>query len=335
MSGRLSGFDIVKALAIFLVVAGHVWRGLHIAGMIPDAGLFARVDDAIYLFHMPLFFFLSGLFFQTRGGFVAVLRSRTMLLIWPMMLWCWIDAGLKTAAGIEQMSLAALVAAPFPPGGVYWFLLALFLLNLLAAALSALPLIPRLVAMAVIVLAATFGLIDVRPLDFLFPTIIYLPEFFAGVAFSLLARREALLQSRLMLPGLALFVAGQMILALGLKTQNLFWSELAVAATVLGFLLFAANVPLPVRVADTLAAIGRLTMPIYLTHILFTAATRLALVKLGVDTLMPHVILGTVIGVIGPLLCVWAANRLQLSTLIGFSPPPQSRAVRLHKEARI
>lgn len=325
MSGRLSGFDIVKALAIFLVVAGHVWRGLQTAGMIPDAALFARVDDAVYLFHMPLFFFLSGLFFQARGGFRVVLRSRAVLLLWPMILWCWVDAALKMAAGMDQISLPALLAAPFPPGGVYWFLLALFVHNMIAAALSALSLLPRLAAMAALALAATFGLIDVRPFDFLFPTIIYLPEFLAGVAFALLARREVLLQPRLMLPGLALFALGQLILNLGLKEQSLPYAELAVASATFGFLLFVANLPWPARLATGLAALGRQTMPIYLVHILFTAVTRIILLRLGVEGLLPHLILGTAAGMAGPLACVWAARRLHISALVGFTPPARNK----------
>tara|TARA_R110002096_G_scaffold229063_6_gene418564 strand:+ start:2806 stop:3813 length:1008 start_codon:yes stop_codon:yes gene_type:complete len=332
MSGRLTGFDVVKALAIFLVVAGHVWRGLHTAGMIPDTALFTRVDDAIYLFHMPLFFFLAGLFFQARGGFVAVLRSRVLLLIWPMILWSWIDAGLRAAAGIDEMSALDLLAAPFPPSGVYWFLLALFLHNMLGAALTSLPLMPRLAAMAALALTATFGLIDVRPFDFLFPTIIYLPEFLAGVAFALLARHEVLLQPRLMVPGLVLFALGQTILGIGLKAQNLFWSELAVAAAVLGFLLAAVNLPLPARGGAIMAAIGRQTMPIFLAHILFTAATRIALLRLGVDALVPHIVLGSAMGMIGPLLFVEIANRLQVSALVGFGPPPGRRVRWLRRE---
>ena len=66
MSQRIDGFDVVKAVAILFVVIGHTWRGLNTAGMIPDAALFARIDAAIYLFHMPVFFFLSGLFFSAR-----------------------------------------------------------------------------------------------------------------------------------------------------------------------------------------------------------------------------------------------------------------------------
>ena len=59
---RVTWVDRSKGFAIFLVVFGHVWRGLESAGLLqPD--LFRAVDARIYAFHMPLFFLLAGLFF--------------------------------------------------------------------------------------------------------------------------------------------------------------------------------------------------------------------------------------------------------------------------------
>lgn len=48
MSSRNSVLDIARAIAIILVVIGH-------------SGIEMYVRDSIYLFHMPLFFFISGI----------------------------------------------------------------------------------------------------------------------------------------------------------------------------------------------------------------------------------------------------------------------------------
>jgi hypothetical protein len=65
-------------------------------------------------------------------------------------------------------------------------------------------------------------------------------------------------------------------------------------------------------------------MPVYLTHILFTAATRIVLVRLGVEGLLPHVLLGTAAGLAGPLIFAWCANRLRISALLGFTAPKRA-----------
>jgi fucose 4-O-acetylase-like acetyltransferase len=63
MQNRDHWVDYAKGLGILLVVYGHVSRGVFNAGIKVDAELFKLVDSVIYSFHMPLFFFLSGLFF--------------------------------------------------------------------------------------------------------------------------------------------------------------------------------------------------------------------------------------------------------------------------------
>ncbi|MCP6134099.1 acyltransferase family protein, partial [Klebsiella pneumoniae] len=60
---RYAWVDNAKAIGIILVVMGHVNRGLHSSGIYISERLFTLLDSIIYTFHMPLFFFLSGLFF--------------------------------------------------------------------------------------------------------------------------------------------------------------------------------------------------------------------------------------------------------------------------------
>ncbi len=65
---RLAWLDAAKGLGIILVVIGHVWtRG--------------PVRDAIYAFHMPLFFLLAGYAAQPRRPREAIPRLWTSLII--------------------------------------------------------------------------------------------------------------------------------------------------------------------------------------------------------------------------------------------------------------
>src|SRR5664279_3072599 len=71
--------DHAKAIGIILVVYGHVARGVFSAGLKIDQNMFELVDSVIYSFHMPLFFFLSGLFFlasMAKRNSISLLRSK-------------------------------------------------------------------------------------------------------------------------------------------------------------------------------------------------------------------------------------------------------------------
>lgn len=64
MRDRLHWVDYAKGIGIFLVVVGHVLRGLVNSSILQPSALLFLVDRWIYGFHMPLFFFISGLFVQ-------------------------------------------------------------------------------------------------------------------------------------------------------------------------------------------------------------------------------------------------------------------------------
>lgn len=75
--------NIAKGIAIFLVVYGHVIDGLADSGY-----TFASYEvqhGIIYSFHMPLFFFLSGLFFDNmlKRELLTVIKSRALSLLYP------------------------------------------------------------------------------------------------------------------------------------------------------------------------------------------------------------------------------------------------------------
>ena len=68
MKQRILSVDFVKFISIFLVVWCHVIEGIDTDGFWQNS-----VHHVIYSFHMPLFFFLSGITLKAYRG-VETLR---------------------------------------------------------------------------------------------------------------------------------------------------------------------------------------------------------------------------------------------------------------------
>jgi fucose 4-O-acetylase-like acetyltransferase len=129
MTKRIDYLDAAKGIGILFVVLGHN----HIKVEFP------AVYQVVYSFHMPFFFLLSGMFFRTDYGFMALARRRFNSLLKPFiayMLIIYIGAIFFTNTGLPTIfgrMLKALYAGPNTLEWVpLWFLPHLFLVNLFA-----------------------------------------------------------------------------------------------------------------------------------------------------------------------------------------------------------
>ena len=124
-TNRIAAFDILKGIAIFLVVMGHVFS-LCIGDC--DDNMTFRVIGAI---HMPVFFFISGYFtykLTEQGDFSTPnLKKRFYQLIVPFLvvsaIWSVYSPHCKLV-GTHASSWPMLMTYYFKDG--YWFTLALF-----------------------------------------------------------------------------------------------------------------------------------------------------------------------------------------------------------------
>ncbi|MDE6301237.1 MAG: acyltransferase family protein [Muribaculaceae bacterium] len=138
---RLYEFDMLKGVAIFMVVMGHVLT--MCVREIDHAPLFKLIEKI----HMPLFFFISGWFtFKlTADGAVKCpdMLSRARQLLLPMVvvssIWVWYFPHTGIESPLDS-TFAGLWSDTWKNG--YWFTLSLFLLIALYALLT--PLLSRM-----------------------------------------------------------------------------------------------------------------------------------------------------------------------------------------------
>ncbi len=98
MSERYNWANYVKAVGIILVVYVHVARGMYKAGIEYNNAIYLLADSAIYIFIMPLFFFLSGLFFipslKKRGAF-GLFKNKLATIFYPYVVWSLLQGGIE------------------------------------------------------------------------------------------------------------------------------------------------------------------------------------------------------------------------------------------------
>ncbi len=133
--GRSALVDLVRGIAILLVVLGHAIQRHTVAF---DASPLFR---AIYSFHMPLFIAVSGYlaYGRLQRGFGKTVRRKTLQLVVPFLSW-YVVAYLVTSIGNRTLvSPVSWVAALWAsPDNGLWFLWVLFLCFVIAAAVAGL-----------------------------------------------------------------------------------------------------------------------------------------------------------------------------------------------------
>lgn len=321
--------DIARGLAIIMIVLGHVLRGLVSAELVDsDEHWFVLTDQLLYSVHLGVFAFASGLFVArgvSRDGVGQYLRQRDVTFLWLFLLWTLIQGAVKLAAGSSVNSTSSIgdILNLSHPQGQLWFLPWLIVVTTLAAISGIWRSRLRIIIGVTLALVVSIlgwgtdpGVAGVQGLG--------LWVFFAaGVALqagplvAVVSRANAgaaALASVIALGGLVALVAtgaatsptpssGQSVTPLGVAA--------GLGATTLGIcgVIAVARLMALARMS-WFAVVGRRTLEIFLGSITFASGSRIVLARLGVDSVLTQVVLGTLIGVVGPMLLAVVADRV-------------------------
>jgi fucose 4-O-acetylase-like acetyltransferase len=330
-SVRVDWVDAAKGFGIILVVLGHVIRGLvnsHIWMWTPTS-LF--VDGWIYAFHMPLFFFLSGLFLvrSAEKGWLIFAVEKLRTLAYPYFVWSAITLMIKTPLSgitnhVDGLSEFSLIL--YKPIEQYWFLYVLFVLSLSIAGLLRLRVRPWAVfALAIIIYP---GIFPISEYGWVVLAMASTYGIYVALGAVVGSRKDLGTISSLSAGRLGFVVlAGLIISSLGgvsgLPYRNAFGPFLAVTgiSAVVALAVLADTTKLGVGIR----LLGRYSLEIYVAHTIASAAVRIALLKFAhVTTLAPHLILGTLAGLCLPITLVLIFDRIGFR--YGFTLAPTRKA---------
>ena len=136
MAARQNWIDTAKGFGIVLVVCGHLMSSAVNSGVALDVSAFKLIDSVIYSFHMPLFFFLSGLLVNSslqKRSTGAFIKSKFLALGYPYLVWSLVQTSVELAFPQHSrhgFGFQDLTSIFYIPVSQFWFLYALFLMNL-------------------------------------------------------------------------------------------------------------------------------------------------------------------------------------------------------------
>jgi fucose 4-O-acetylase-like acetyltransferase len=331
---RSAWADVYKGAAIGLVVFGHVSGGVLAAQLIPSPmkEQVSTTRDWIYAFHMPAFFLISGAFAERSAhrGLSRFLsdKARTVLypyFLWGVIFWCahWMMSNL-TNSQPDPWALKRMLITP--PMGGSWFLYVIFFIFVLYGLWTQFGGGRKgfFTLAAVLFVAEQYGRLAFW--DAMSLAGHYCIYFAAGILAGDAMRRLAEIGNTSVFAAIttAGFVVMSVLFLNGVAEQT--WLNILPAfAGIAGLYGFSVLVT-RTGPCEFLRFCGLCSLEIYVIHGFAAVLTRVVLVKACVRDPAIHLILGTTIGVLVPLLVAWLCRRAGFPYLFSLPRLPSNVA---------
>jgi len=318
--------DALRGLACVLLVLFHVIGSDPSNGLRVADGPLRVLNDGLAYLRLPLFTFLSGMVYGLRpfaGDSRAFLGGKARRLLVPMLF-------VGTLFALAQSFLPATnfsgpgggdrnwLLLHIEPVAHFWFLESMFWMFLLTWVLESARILAKPWRFAAVgLLAATADLALAGPRWLAIDGAVYLlPYFLGGVA---VARFSLVPQlGRTWARAMLIAVAALAIVQLGTPVPNPDRHTLWILLAGMALCALCAGLRLD---APWLARIGTASYAIYLFHVFFTAASRIAMDKAGLAALPLQIGAGLALGLVGPMLIARLAQHSALLRLLLLGQP--------------
>ena len=306
--------DRLKGYACFLVLLGHVIMGIRIAGIdIPM--FFWGMEKFIWSFHVALFLFLSGVVYKVTGEWKSK-KSK-----WGFLLYKLYNLGIPYIAfSVIYILINSLVGEAntgFAPSDIlnvwktpvaqYWYLYALFFLFCIWTAFSGVLKNWQITLIVVLIgyLAPLFG-ITLGSLDVVFYSAL---AFGIGtfVDFKSLTKLRTWAKCLVVI----LHIITGIIFILLKKIEAPFIKEIMILFGIYSSIMFISILQNCKAMARFLDFVNKYSFQIYLLHTIFTAGTRIILLRLNITQWWIHILLGTAIGLAFSVLAAVIAKKVK------------------------
>jgi len=307
---RVDWQDLARGIGIILVVYGHMTRGLMSSGAL-TGNFWVTIDFMIYTFHMPLFFFLSGLNVFPSRNKPGFFRKRAFGIIIPYLAFSLLQGSIQVILSgrtNSELQIVDILLIPLFPISPFWFLYVLLIfVGIISLWRPGWPMMAVAVAMTLLSPLANGASYDVA-----FQVLYFFSFYVAGILF-----RVSTLPSWVGLGCTGIWLIWTLVALKSGSAPHSYYAPYMLPATVAAIVAILWVGQLHDGHCFVLSYIGRNALSIYVMHILVTAGFRITLPLVGVHQPILHVIIGTVAGVIIPILVQYLLQSLSLSRLFG------------------
>lgn len=311
---RIEWIDYLKAFACILVVLGHLIQSLQKSGIDNNQEITSFINWFIYLFHMPVFFFISGYLYEKRkkefswSNYKKFEVKKIINLAIPYFTFYLLFVGINmmfsdsvnNPRGIQD--ILNIFNKPMAP---YWFLYALLSIFI------AMPVIEKifkdkkyliLFVLLLLKVISVFIKTNIYFLDSIFSNAIY---FYIGNFINIKMKSEETNKIQDIFYNV-IFISAYIIIALVIYTNinrinekvlELIKIVLAVSGTYICIRIFKN-----VKKSKILDTMKQYTFQIYLLHTIFAAGIRIFLFKIENQNYNIHFILGLFASIYLPVL---------------------------------
>jgi fucose 4-O-acetylase-like acetyltransferase len=328
MATRANWVDYGKGIGIILVVYGHLLSSAYHMGIKVPEQFFALSDSIIYGFHMPLFFFLSGLFVENslrKRGAKDYLVDKLSRIVYIYIIWSIIQVSIEVLFSSQTQrgtTISDLPAILYRPWGQFWFLYALLLMHITYAVFS------NFGKYAAPLLFVTAFILFFHPIPIgimaLWSYSTHLIFFVSGIVF----RNQVMRIEKIEVPfwmvvfllavliGTGYFIFKNLLepMRLSGSMQPYYFMVLAVLGTIACVVL--AQYLARKNIASFLQVLGTYSLQIYLVHMLAGVGIRTVLLLVfGVRNWVVHIVVGVMFALITPILMQKISDRLNFPYL--------------------
>lgn len=330
--------DYAKGIAIFGVVIWHVVGGVVGSGVThtPAMEAFGDLWDMYTFRLMPVFFFLSGMFFvrSVDRPFMKVFISKLRTVAYPYFVWSIITllvGTLTLSVRNGGESISDLPRLLYDPILHYWFLYALFVIMIGYYLLAQLKINRWIIAVGSVALFIASAATIFYTQWYVGGQIGYFAAYFVagaviGPKFAALVENTPI-RTHLVLIVLSI-VAFVLMPITALNVESLIWQPMASTLA----LIVTISISAVLSKWEVLGFIdywGQLSLEIYLVHVLALASFRIVLFNiLNIDNAWIHIIGGVIFAMAVPIILVWVLNKLNMNILFVAPRLSQQRKVK-------
>ena len=332
---RINWIDFGKGLAIFLVLVGHVLLGMYQSEKFPIwNNLLLLLIAQIYIFHIPVFFALSGYFFKPVSSlkeFWDYAKKKTIILGLPYIFYSVIHFCLQKIAGSSvrvPTTIFNLMNIYKVPLGVSWYLYILWSLLIIYGLLSVV-IKSRKALFLVSVFVYILTLFIQSDIFIVQRTLVWGVCFLLGSILSEINLYK-INPKKLLFSFIAFDLIYMLMWTLFYEVDSTkdyvsysnpgLWGVAFIFSVLVAFVVFPKMEKKFPKIFSYFTKYGKDSLGIYILHAPICSMIRIVMLKMGIGSVFLHIVIGTVLGW---YLSILATNVLKKIPLLNIVLLPQ------------